>query len=312
MEAETLRKTADATVREMDAREAARQRTLEVELGDRDIAHVRALLVHDQAWIGAAGARVAALRTVRERAVTIREERREQHERHIESGAPSVEEKTVEASLSHFRTTLDAAEKAHHALALRLHDDDQTRARRGAKAAEIDEQKRRASFWQEMKGLIGSADGKRFRVFAQSLFFGELLEEANHRLCELSRRYSLAPAAQGDLEFQIIDHDMAEEVRPSSTLSGGESFLVSLALALGLSAFGAPRTRVESLFIDEGFGSLDTKSLDAALASLDTLHASSGRQVGIVSHIDKFAMKLGARINVKRGSMRSTVSVERG
>lgn len=311
--AKTLRETADATVREAEAREAARRSALEETLGgDRDVAQVRALLVHDRAWIDTHRARVTVLQTARERSVNIRDERRGQRERHVETGVPSVAEEAVGASLAEAKITVEATETALHAVSLRVHDDDQARVRRGTKATEIEEQKKLTDFWREMKGLIGSADGKRFRVFAQSLIFGALLEEANHRLRELSRRYSLAAAAQGDLEFQIVDHDMAEEVRPSSTLSGGESFLVSLALALGLSAFGAGRARVDSLFIDEGFGTLDTRSLDEAIAALDSLQASSGRQVGVVSHIEKFAMKLGACINVRRTGMRSTVSVERG
>jgi exonuclease SbcC len=203
---------------------------------------------------------------------------------------------------------MDARDAHRLALDLRLRSDDQARTLRSAKENESEGQRKVAAFWQTMNGLIGSADGKKLRVFAQSLTFAALLEEANHSLRELSRRYSLAPAVQGDLEFQIIDHDMADEIRSSSTLSGGESFLVSLALSLGLSALGASKTRVESVFIDEGFGTLDNRSLDVALASLEALQAT-GRQIGVISHVDRLATKIGARVTVKRTGVQSAVII---
>jgi DNA repair exonuclease SbcCD ATPase subunit len=115
---------------------------------------------------------------------------------------------------------------------------------------------------------------------------------------------------KSELGLQVVDVDMGEEVRSVNTLSGGESFLVSLGLALGLSSLASEATRVESLFIDEGFGNLDLGSLDTALATLDALQAS-GRQVGIVSHVAGIAERIGAQVRVEPiGPGRSRVVTE--
>ena len=134
-------------------------------------------------------------------------------------------------------------------------------------------------------------------MFAQSLTLEALLVRANHHLRELSRRYRLERVPGTDLELQIIDQEMGEAVRSIHSLSGGESFLVSLAMALGLSSLSARRTTIETLFIDEGFGTLDPMSLETALSALDALQAG-GRQVGIISHVEGLAERVGAYVEV--------------
>ncbi|MCS6901725.1 MAG: SbcC/MukB-like Walker B domain-containing protein, partial [Myxococcales bacterium] len=174
---------------------------------------------------------------------------------------------------------------------------------------ELAAQERRTSLWGAMAGLIGSADGKKFRVFAQSLTFDSLLELANEHLAELARRYRLMRVPGTDLDLQIIDREMADEVRPTTSLSGGESFLISLALALALSSLGSRDTRVETLFIDEGFGTLDADSLEVALSALDALQ-ETGRQVGLISHIPGLVERLGAHVRIRpQGAGRSSVEV---
>ena len=156
---------------------------------------------------------------------------------------------------------------------------------------------------------IGSHDGKLLRAFAQSLTLDTLLELANHHLDELAPRYQLERVPRYDLELQVIDRDMGDEVRAVQSLSGGESFLVSLALALALSSLAAGSVRVRTLLIDEGFGTLDPATLDSALAVLDALQAT-GRQVGIISHIPGLLERVGAHVKViQRGSGRSDVVV---
>jgi DNA repair protein SbcC/Rad50 len=119
----------------------------------------------------------------------------------------------------------------------------------------------------------------------------------------------LARVPKHDLELQIIDFDMANEVRPITSLSGGETFLMSLALALGLSSLSAHSVRVQSLFLDEGFGTLDASTLDTALAVLDSLQ-STGRQVGIISHVPAIAERVGASVVVQsRSAGKSQVAV---
>jgi len=158
-----------------------------------------------------------------------------------------------------------------------------------------------------MKELIGSSDGAKFRRFAQSLTLEALIAHANRHLEELARRFALQRVPGSDLELQVIDRDMADEVRSVFSLSGGESFLVSLAMALGLASLNSKRTQVESLFIDEGFGSLDGDALETAVSSLDALQ-SLGRQVGIISHVSTLVERIGFQVQVTtRGGGRSTV-----
>ena len=134
-----------------------------------------------------------------------------------------------------------------------------------------------------------------------SLTFENLLGTANRFLSDLAPRYRLMRVPGQDLELQAIDLDMGEEVRSIHSLSGGESFLVSLALALGLASMSVHRTRVETLFIDEGFGTLDAESLDIALSALDALQAQ-GHQVGIISHVAGLAERIGIQVRVEKQS----------
>ena len=130
-----------------------------------------------------------------------------------------------------------------------------------------------------------------------------IIDHANHYLDQLMSRYQLE-MIQDDkkpLNFQVIDLDLGEEARSINSLSGGESFLISLALALGLSSTSSQNTNIESLFIDEGFGTLDPSSLDLAITMLDNLHAQ-GIQIGIISHVDGIAERVGTHIAVQSTS----------
>jgi len=163
--------------------------------------------------------------------------------------------------------------------------------------------------WESLNELIGSSSGQKFRIFAQSLTLETLLSYTNSHLQEFAKRYHLQRVPGSDLELQVLDRDMADEVRSVHSLSGGESFLVSLALALGLASLSSNKIQVESLFIDEGFGSLDQETLDIAIASLDTLQ-SLGRKVGVISHVPVLVERLGAKVVVeKMGGGQSKVSI---
>lgn len=164
--------------------------------------------------------------------------------------------------------------------------------------------------WLQLDELLGSQDGKKFRVFVQSLTLEALVEAANRHLHDLARRYRLERVPKTDMDLQVIDSVLGDERRSVQSLSGGETFLVSLALALGLSSLATQRTRVETLFVDEGFGSLDADTLDKALSALEALQAS-GRRVGIISHVAALTERIGTRVTVApRGAGRSAVSVE--
>ncbi len=194
-------------------------------------------------------------------------------------------------------------------MATRVECDNVCRARVAALLAELAEAKAEASLRERMKTLIGSRDGKRFRVFAQSLTFDVLLTYANAHLAELHPRYRLQRVPGDDLDLQVVDRDMGDSIRGIKSLSGGETFLASLALALGLASLSASRTTVETLFIDEGFGALDPECLELVLEVLDSLQAS-GRQVGVVSHVGAIGERFLAQVRVEDlGGGRSRVRV---
>eukprot|EP01136_Pigoraptor_vietnamica_P033631 Opistho-1_new@96697 len=137
--------------------------------------------------------------------------------------------------------------------------------------------------WSKLNEIIGSADGKKFRYIAQEYTLDVLLGYANIHLQSLTSRYKIE-RIPSSLSLQVVDQDMGDEVRTVYSLSGGESFLVSLALALGLASLSSSRMKVESLFIDEGFGSLDPNTLNIAMDALEKLH-NQGRKVGVISHV---------------------------
>ena len=147
--------------------------------------------------------------------------------------------------------------------------------------------------------LIGSENGKKFSRFAQGLTLARLTELANRHLLRLSDRYRILKTAEKDLDLQIIDGYQADVVRPMATLSGGESFLVSLALALGLSDLASRKVQINSLFIDEGFGTLDADTLDIAVSALENLQAN-GKAIGIISHVEALKERIGTQIQVSK------------
>ncbi|MDD3468693.1 MAG: AAA family ATPase [Thermoguttaceae bacterium] len=163
--------------------------------------------------------------------------------------------------------------------------------------------------WNLLSKLIGAADGATFQRFAQGLTFRHLISKANQRLVELSSRYTLGYSTEKELDFEVIDHYQADTRRPTSTLSGGETFLISLSLALALSEMAGSTSRPESLFLDEGFGTLDIHTLEMVLQVLDRLQ-NSGRLIGIISHVDAFQERIPVRICVEpRGNGISAVRI---
>lgn len=165
--------------------------------------------------------------------------------------------------------------------------------------------------WTRLNTLFGSADGKKFRTMAQSFTFNYLVAHANHHLRLLSPRYELQPIPT-TLTLEIIDHDMFDEHRYVSSLSGGETFVVSLALALGLASLSNENLVIGSLFIDEGFGNLDRDSLDLVMMALSNLENAQGRKVGVISHADQIRSQISPQIVLRRrpGSSSSIIEVE--
>jgi len=167
--------------------------------------------------------------------------------------------------------------------------------------AEIDAQQQKYDDWNYLKSLIGSSDGKKFRVFAQGLTLDHLIYLANMQLVHLHSRYQLDRKTGEALEIEVIDTWQADAVRDTKTLSGGESFLVSLALALALSDLVSHKTKIDSLFLDEGFGTLDRETLDIALDALDNLNAT-GKMIGVISHVEALKERIPVQIEIKKMS----------
>ncbi|MBN3724550.1 AAA family ATPase [Burkholderia sp. Ac-20379] len=182
----------------------------------------------------------------------------------------------------------------------RLNRDDALRRNQQALFAQIEAQARDTDIWQHLDALIGSAKGDKFRKFAQGLTLDHLLMLANRHLDRLHARYLLRRKASGELELEIVDLWQADVTRDTRTLSGGESFLVSLALALALSDLVSHKTSIDSVFLDEGFGTLDADTLEIALDALDALNAS-GKMIGVISHVDGLKERIATQIRVEKG-----------
>jgi len=151
--------------------------------------------------------------------------------------------------------------------------------------------------WGDLNELIGQKDGGSFRMFAQDLTLERLIYKANTYLEMFSKRYLLEKNRVEELGIMVIDTFFADRIRPVDNLSGGETFLVSLSLALGLSDITSRQTSINSLFLDEGFGTLDSETLETALFAIDTLN-TFGKTVGIISHVEALKERIPLKIEV--------------
>lgn len=219
-------------------------------------------------------------------------------QQHQSTRTTPEEAATVDLALQTALQELKHYQADTSAMAWQLKEDDQRLAATAALRVQLAQQAEQEAVWARLSDLIGSADGKKFRNFAQQLTLDVLLGYANAHLHSLSRRYRLERVADS-LGLLVVDQDMGDEVRSVHSLSGGESFLVSLALALGLASLSSHRVQVDTLFIDEGFGSLDADALQIALDALDQLQ-SQGRQVGVISHVQDMTERMSTRIHLQK------------
>lgn len=166
----------------------------------------------------------------------------------------------------------------------------------------IDQKKQDIEIWAKLNELIGSADGKKYRNFVQGLTLEMMLFYANEVLARMNERYILCRGHDDKLlEIHVIDTQQGNEERSTKNLSGGESFIISLALALGLSMMSSENIRIDSLFLDEGFGTLDEETLDIALDTLSALQ-DEGKMIGIISHVTNLKERIGTQIIVHKGN----------
>ena len=159
--------------------------------------------------------------------------------------------------------------------------------------------------WTAITDAIG-ADGKTLRKIAQCYTLSFLITHANQEIKKFNSRYELQQVKHS-LGIRVIDHDRADDIRDATSLSGGETFIVSLGLALGLSALSSRNISFENLFIDEGFGTLDPDTLATVIDSLAMLQSSQGKKVGVISHTDTMSERITTQIRIiKNGNSGSS------
>ncbi|MEQ9898132.1 AAA family ATPase [Pectobacterium punjabense] len=215
---------------------------------------------------------------------------------------PLPEEATqtsIQQQLSEQDETLKANLRQQGECQRQLSDDRQQRQNQHALLNEIAQSQKMCDDWDTLNSLIGSQNGHKFRKFAQGLTLDHLIYLANIQLSRLHDRYQLKRKPGGELELLVMDTWQADAERDTKTLSGGESFLVSLSLALALSDLVSHRASIDSLFLDEGFGTLDAETLDIALDALDNLNAS-GKTIGVISHVEAMKERIPVQIKVQK------------
>ncbi|MFH0727189.1 MAG: AAA family ATPase [Pseudomonadota bacterium] len=211
-----------------------------------------------------------------------------------------ISEKPLEALMQEaavLQTTIKEMRQTIGGIQQQLQDNDSRRLKQLDRAKAIEAQKKECTRWEILHALIGSADGKRYRNFAQGLTFEIMIGHANRQLQQMTDRYLLIRDEAQPLELNVIDNYQAGEIRSTKNLSGGESFIVSLSLALGLSFMASKNVRVDSLFLDEGFGTLDEEALDMALETLSGLH-QNGKLIGVISHVPALKERISSQIQL--------------
>lgn len=187
-------------------------------------------------------------------------------------------------------------------LQAKLKSDDETRNKFADKLREMEAQRKLFDKWNRLNSWIGGANGEQFKRYAQGITLSHLLKEANRHLVKMTAgRYEMFWKAENtSLLPSVIDRHQGDVERPVSNFSGGETFMVSLSLALGLAGLASGRLRIDSLFLDEGFGTLDNQTLDTAVNTLAELHQTQGKLIGVISHIEQMKSQIPTRIEIRK------------
>lgn len=239
---------------------------------------------------------------------TLFDEHQNNLNKHLKTNKPQQNEETLREEKTNLDEQYKEIELKINEIDYQLKRHQENKQQRQKLIAEQEETYHDYQKWSELNDLIGSRDGKKFRKIAQEYTLDMLLQYANQHLNNISQRYTLH-RIENSLSISITDHDMAGEIRSVNSLSGGESFLVSLALALALSSLSSTRLNVESLFIDEGFGTLDSDTLAIALDALESLY-HQGKKVGVISHVAEMAERIPVKIHLeKQGNGKSVIEI---
>ena len=206
---------------------------------------------------------------------------------------------TLNDELQQIQNAIDELQKSIGSLEKELEINDQNSKKYEDKIKELQKKKDAFKVWVKLNEMIGSSNGEKFNKYAQSITLQQLVYLANQHLKILTPRYELQKSQNSDkqLEIEVVDGFQGDVVRGVNTLSGGESFIVSLSLALGLSSLASQKISIDSLFLDEGFGTLDSDSLELALNALNQLQ-SSGKMVGVISHVEALKERIPLQIRV--------------
>ncbi len=226
---------------------------------------------------------------------------REQHRlnRPTDLDETIADEASLTAALHELAEQLKTLQQRQGEVRNQLSSDAERRINQQTLFEQIAQSQQQHDDWGLLNQLIGSKEGDKFRKFAQGLTLDHLVYLANNQLGRLHGRYLLQRKTSDALELQVVDTWQADALRDTRTLSGGESFLVSLALALALSDLVSHKTSIDSLFLDEGFGTLDAETLDTALDALDSLNAT-GKTIGVISHVEAMKERIPVQIKVKK------------
>ena len=162
--------------------------------------------------------------------------------------------------------------------------------------------------WKSLDKIFGAANGDTFSKIAQSYVLRDLLVYANQHLAQFTDQFSLV-CKPGSLQILVKDHYNGDTLRHSNKISGGETFMISLALALGLASLNSGAVNVDTLFIDEGFGSLDEDTLSTVIDCLERLNKNNGKKVGIISHVKELRDRIFTQIQVTKPRNVSKVEV---
>jgi len=295
----------EAEQQSLDAR-TTEWRALHPELDDEGLAR---LLAFDDTHIATLREHLHSSEKAVEQAKVLLQEREQRLAEHQALHNGNLDAEQLDGALAALNQHLADGEKHCAELRARQSEDQRRQDANSALAEQIAKAYDEWQRWARLNALIGSATGDTFRKIAQAYNLDLLVHHANVQLRQLVRRYRLKRGGSM-LGLLVMDTEMGDELRSVHSLSGGETFLVSLALALGLASMASSTLKIESLFIDEGFGSLDPESLQLAMDALDGLQAQ-GRKVAVISHVQEMHERIPVQIQVKRqGNGLSTLEVK--
>lgn len=308
---EQQKKDSEANQKEIDRLKIQIQDWLTDETHQISTGILKDLIAKSREWINQEKKYLAEIQNRRLTAEATLTERKKRSLKHLESDDKPQDEETKESLSESLTTISELTENINKRLseievALLSHEKGKEQIKAFEK--ELNEKSELYENWAKLNDLLGSANGNKFKTIAQGYTLDVLLSYANKHLEDLTQRYSLEKIPD-TLALQVVDNDMLGEVRSVHSLSGGESFLISLALALGLSSLSSNRMKIESLFIDEGFGALDIDTLSIAMDALDNLQ-TQGRKIGVISHVEEMKERITTQIQViKSANGRSSVRI---